>query len=116
LERWLNGITGLTIIEGHARFVGRNAVDVNGETLKGNRIFINVGGRAAVPDLPGIRYVPYLTNSLILRLCRIPPHLVVIGGSYIGLEFAQISRRLGSEVTIVARGSRLISRADPEIS
>jgi pyruvate/2-oxoglutarate dehydrogenase complex dihydrolipoamide dehydrogenase (E3) component len=116
LERWLKGISGLTLIEGHARFIARNAVDVSGETLKGNCIFINVGGRAAVPDLPGIRDVPYLTNSSILQLDRIPRHLVVIGGSYIGLEFAQIYRRFGSEVTIVERGSRLISREDPEIS
>jgi pyruvate/2-oxoglutarate dehydrogenase complex dihydrolipoamide dehydrogenase (E3) component len=89
---------------------------VSGETLKANRIFINVGGRAAVPDWPGIRDVPYLTNSSILQLDHIPRHLVVIGGSYIGLEFAQIYRRFGSEVTIVERGSRLIGREDPEIS
>jgi pyruvate/2-oxoglutarate dehydrogenase complex dihydrolipoamide dehydrogenase (E3) component len=116
LERWLKGISGLTLIEGHAQFITPNAVDVIGQTLKGDRIFINVGGRAAVPDLPGIGDVPYLTNSSILQLDRIPRHLVVIGGSYIGLEFAQIYRRFGSEVTIVERRSRLISREDPEIS
>src|SRR5205085_2384074 len=108
LERWLKGISGLTLIEGHARFIDRNAVDVSGETLKGNRIFINVGGRAAVPDLPGIRDVPYLTNSSILQLDRIPRHLVVMGGSYIGLEFAQIysSRSVGlrSKATMRAPG------------
>ena len=116
LERWLKGISGLTLVEGHARFVAPKAIDVGGETLKAERIFINVGGRAAVPDLPGIRDVPYLTNSSILQLDRIPRHLVVIGGSYIGLEFAQIYRRFGSEVTIVERASALISREDPEIS
>jgi pyruvate/2-oxoglutarate dehydrogenase complex dihydrolipoamide dehydrogenase (E3) component len=116
IERWLRSMSGLTLIEGHARFIAPGAIDVSGETLKANRIFINVGGRAAVPDLPGIRDVPYLTNSSILQLDHIPPHLVVIGGSYIGLEFAQIYRRFGSEVTIVERGSRLIGREDPEIS
>jgi pyruvate/2-oxoglutarate dehydrogenase complex dihydrolipoamide dehydrogenase (E3) component len=116
LERWLRSMTGLTLIEGHARFIAPGAIDVSGETLKANLIFINVGGRAAVPDLPGIRDVPYLTNSSILELDHIPRHLVVIGGSYIGLEFAQIYRRLGSEVTIVERESRLIGREDPEIS
>ena len=116
LEQWLRSMSGLTLIEGHARFIAPSAIDVSGETLKANRIFINVGGRAAVPDLPGIRDVPYLTNSSILQLDHIPRHLVVIGGSYIGLEFAQIYRRFGSEVTIVERGSRLIGREDPEIS
>jgi pyruvate/2-oxoglutarate dehydrogenase complex dihydrolipoamide dehydrogenase (E3) component len=116
VERWLRSMSGLTLIEGHARFVAPSAIDVGGETLQANRIFINVGGRAAVPDLPGIRDVPYLTNSSILQLDRIPRHLVVIGGSYIGLEFAQIYRRFGSEVTIVEKGSRLINREDPEIS
>src|SRR4051812_46974619 len=116
LEDWLRGMSGLTLIEGHARFIAPGAIDVIGETLKAARIFINVGGRAAVPDLPGIRDVPYLTNSSILQLDHIPRHLVVIGGSYIGLEFAQIYRRFGSEVTIVELGSRLIGREDPEIS
>jgi len=116
LEQWLRSMSGLTLIEGHARFIAPSAIQVNGETLKANRIFINVGGRAAVPELTGIRDVPYLTNSSILQLDHIPRHLVVIGGSYIGLEFAQIYRRFGSEVTIVERGSRLIGREDPEIS
>ena len=101
-------MSGLTLIEGHARFIEPSAMDVSGETLKSNRIFINVGGRAAVPDLPGIRDVPYLTNSSILQLDRIPRHLVVMGGSYIGLEFAQIysSRSVGlrSKATMRAPG------------
>ena len=116
VERWLRSMSGLTLIQGHARFVACNTINVSGETLKADRIFINVGGRAAVPDLQGIRDVPYLTNSSILQLDHIPRHLVVIGGSYIGLEFAQMYRRFGSEVTIVERGSRLIGREDPEIS
>jgi pyruvate/2-oxoglutarate dehydrogenase complex dihydrolipoamide dehydrogenase (E3) component len=116
VESWLRSINGLTLIQGHARFIAPHAINVSGETLKADRIFINVGGRAAVPSLQGIRDVPYLTNSSILDLDRIPHHLVIIGGSYIGLEFAQIYRRFGSEVTIVERGSRLIGREDPEIS
>src|SRR6201999_4122786 len=88
-----------------------------GDTLiSGKHIFLNVGGRAVVPRMPGIDKVPYLTNTSILELDRLPRHLVVIGGSYIGLEFAQMYRRFGSEVTVVEKGPRLIWRKDPDIS
>lgn len=106
----------MTVIVGHARFVTARTLEVNGERLTAPHIFINVGGRALVPDMPGIGDVPYLTNSTILDLDTVPEHLVVIGGSYIGLEFGQMFRRFGANVTIVERGPRLVSREDEDIS
>ncbi|ACL58577.1 FAD-containing oxidoreductase [Methylobacterium nodulans] len=116
VERWLRGMPGCTVITGHARFHGPHAVAVNGEVLEAARIFINVGGRARVPDLPGLDRVPFLTNTTMLQLDSLPEHLVVVGGSYIGLEFAQIYRRFGSAVTVVEQGPRLIGREDPDVS
>ncbi len=106
----------MTFIEGHARFRSPTEIAVNGEVLSAGKIFLNVGGRASVPDLPGVGTIPYLTNSSILELDTLPRHLVVIGGSYIGLEFAQMFRRFGSEVTVIERGSRLTSREDEDVS
>lgn len=116
VETWLRGMDKLTVIEGHARFTGSHTLRVGERTITAPRIFLNVGGRALVPDLPGIDSVDYLTNSTILELDRLPEHLVVIGGSYIGLEFAQMYRRFGAEVTVVERGPRLIAREDEDIS
>ncbi|CAD7039298.1 mercuric reductase [Pseudorhizobium endolithicum] len=113
---WLQGMERCSLIEGHARFESRNTVRVGEELLRAPRIFVNVGGRAAVPDFPGIDRVPYLTNSSIVLLDRVPAHLVIIGGSYIGLEFAQIYRRFGAEVTVVEKGDRVIGREDPDVS
>jgi pyruvate/2-oxoglutarate dehydrogenase complex dihydrolipoamide dehydrogenase (E3) component len=107
---------GLTVLEGHARFEGRDLIRVGESLLRAPRIFINVGGRAAVPDMPGIDTISYLTNTSILELDAVPRHLVVIGGSYIGLEFAQMYRRFGAEVTVVERGPRLIAREDADVS
>lgn len=115
-ENWLSGMEGCTLIRGHAVFEGPRRVRVGEELLQAPQIFINVGGRAATPNFPGLEEVDYLTNSSILILDRVPKHLVVVGGSYIGLEFAQMYRRFGSEVTIVEKGPRLIGREDPEIS
>jgi pyruvate/2-oxoglutarate dehydrogenase complex dihydrolipoamide dehydrogenase (E3) component len=98
VEGWLRSTSNVTVIQGHARFVGPTAVAVNGDQLEATEIFINVGARAVVPDVPGADAVPYLTNSTILDLDRLPDHLVIVGGSYIGLEFAQICRRFGSRV------------------
>ena len=105
-----------TLILGHARFEGPHAVRVGGDTLEADHIFINVGGRALVPDLPGLGDVPYFTNSSLLATDLLPDHLVVVGGSYIGLEFAQIYRRFGSKVTIIEKGPRLVAREDEDIS
>ncbi len=116
VEKWLRGMNGLTVIEGHARFEGRDVVRVGENLLKAPRIFINVGGRASVPDMPGVGTVDYLTNTSILKLDTIPRHLVVVGGSYIGLEFAQMYRRFGAEVTVVEMAPRLIAREDKDVS
>jgi pyruvate/2-oxoglutarate dehydrogenase complex dihydrolipoamide dehydrogenase (E3) component len=116
LEKWLGGMAGCTIIRGHARFEGPHIVRVDDEVLTAPRIFIDVGGRAAVPDMPGIETIPFLTNKSILELERVPAHLVVVGGSYIGLEFAQIYRRFGAKVTVVEMNARLIAREDADVS
>src|SRR5262245_53599469 len=113
---WLKGTDNPTVYEGHARFVGPKTVRVKGERLTADRIFINVGGRAAVPDMPGLADVPFMTNSTIMDLDTLPEHLAIIGGSYIGLEFAQMYRRFGSKVTVVEMGDRLISRDDKDVS
>jgi pyruvate/2-oxoglutarate dehydrogenase complex dihydrolipoamide dehydrogenase (E3) component len=116
LEAWLRGLEGLTVIEGHARFEGPGVVRVGENLMKAPRIFINGGGRANVPDMPGIGTVDYLVNTTILKLDAVPRHLVVVGGSYIGLEFAQMYRRFGAEVTVVEMAPRLIAREDEDVS
>lgn len=116
VEKWLRGMDGLTVIEGHARFEGPDLVRVGERLLKAPRIFINAGGRASVPEMPGVGSVDYLTNTSILKLDTVPQHLVVVGGSYIGLEFAQMYRRFGAQVTVVEKGPRLIAREDEDVS
>jgi pyruvate/2-oxoglutarate dehydrogenase complex dihydrolipoamide dehydrogenase (E3) component len=116
VERSLRNTERCTVYQDHARFVSAREVSVGKEILKAEKIFINVGGRALIPDMPGLDQVDYLTNSSILKLDVLPPHLIVIGGSYIGLEFAQIYRRFGSKVTVVEMASRLISREDEDVS
>jgi pyruvate/2-oxoglutarate dehydrogenase complex dihydrolipoamide dehydrogenase (E3) component len=116
VEKGLRGMTGCTVIEGHARFEGPGRVCVADQELTAPRIFINVGGRAVVPPFDGIDAVPYLTNTSILALDGLPEHLVVVGGSYIGLEFAQMYRRFGADVTVIERMPRLIAREDEDVS
>jgi pyruvate/2-oxoglutarate dehydrogenase complex dihydrolipoamide dehydrogenase (E3) component len=116
LVDWVRGVAGLTLVEGHARMTSANTVVVGDRTLGAERIFLNVGARAALPDLPGVRDVPTLDNVGLLGLDELPGHLVVVGGGYIGLEFGQAFRRLGSEVTIVEKGPALIGREDPDVS
>jgi pyruvate/2-oxoglutarate dehydrogenase complex dihydrolipoamide dehydrogenase (E3) component len=116
LEAWLRGMDGLTVIEGHARFEGPDSIRVGEDLLKAPRIFINVGGRASIPGMPGVGTVDYLTNTSILQLDAVPQHLVVVGGSYIGLEFAQMYRRFGAQVTVVEKGPRLVAREDEDVS
>ncbi len=116
VEAWLKGMKGLTVVKGHARFDAPGRVRVDDRVLSAPRIFVNVGARTAVPTIPGLDDVPYLTSSTILQLDRVPRHLVVIGGSYIGLEFAQMYRRFGAEVTVIERGPRLIAREDEDVS
>jgi pyruvate/2-oxoglutarate dehydrogenase complex dihydrolipoamide dehydrogenase (E3) component len=116
VERSLKNLENCRVYEGHARFVSSREVQVGGETLSSERIFINVGARASVPEIPGLDQVGYLTNSSMLDVDFLPRHLLVLGGSYVGLEFAQMYRRFGSEVTIVELGSRLASREDEDVS
>jgi pyruvate/2-oxoglutarate dehydrogenase complex dihydrolipoamide dehydrogenase (E3) component len=116
VEESLRGIKNCTVIQGEASFQSSNTVVVNDEVLQADKIYINVGGRARVPDMPGIHDVPFLNNSSIMDIDFLPEHLVIVGGSYVGLEFAQIYRRFGSEVTIVEMGPRLIGREDEDVS
>ncbi|MDR7379677.1 pyruvate/2-oxoglutarate dehydrogenase complex dihydrolipoamide dehydrogenase (E3) component [Rhodoferax ferrireducens] len=116
VESWLKGMAGCTVFEGHARFESARSLRVGDALLSAERIFLNVGGRASIPELPGIHEVPYLTNTSMMALAELPRHLVIVGGSYIGLEFAQMYRRFGSAVTVVERGPRTISREDAEVS
>lgn len=116
IEDWLAGMDKCTVYRGQARFTGPKTVSIDDEAISAEQIFINVGGRAAIPDFPGIDKVPYLTNSTLLDLEELPKHLIVVGGSYIGLEFGQMFRRFGSEVTIVEKGPRLVSREDEDVS
>ena len=116
VERSLKRLENCRVYEGHARFVSPREVQVGSESLSADRIFINVGGRAAVPDIPGIDSIDYLSNSSMMEVDFLPRHLLVLGGSYIGLEFGQMYRRFGSEVTIVEIGPRLIAREDEDVS
>ena len=116
LEKWLRGLANVSVYEGEARFVGAHTVTVGADTLTAERIFINVGARPSVPDLPGVRQVPYLTSESIMDVDFVPEHLVIVGGSYIGLEFGQMYRRFGSRVTIIEMAPRLIGREDPDVS
>jgi pyruvate/2-oxoglutarate dehydrogenase complex dihydrolipoamide dehydrogenase (E3) component len=116
VEKGLREQDGVTVYEGHARFEGPHEIIVGAERLTADRIFINVGGRAAVPDMPGVRDVPFLTNSTMMDVDFVPRHLIVVGGSYIGLEFGQMFRRFGSDVTIIEMAPRLIAREDEDVS
>jgi pyruvate/2-oxoglutarate dehydrogenase complex dihydrolipoamide dehydrogenase (E3) component len=116
VTNWLKNMENLTVYEGHGRLESATSVRVNGNLLEAERIVLNVGGRAFVPDMPGAEGVDYLTNSSMMEVDVLPEHLVIIGGSYIGLEFAQMYRRFGSRVTVVEMGDRLIARDDEDVS
>ncbi|ORB70325.1 FAD-containing oxidoreductase [Mycobacterium scrofulaceum] len=120
VEDWLTGMDGCTVFRGHARFTDPHTLLVDSEdghhVLQADQVFLNVGGRAVVPEIPGLADVDYLTNVSILELDTLPSHLVILGGSYIALEFAQMYRRFGARVTVVERGSRLASREDEDVS
>ena len=116
VESWLDGMDGCTVFRGHARFEDPHTLRVGERLLHADRIFLNVGGRAVVPDIPGLSDVDFLTNVSILELDTLPAHLVIVGGSYIALEFAQMYRRFGARVTVVERGPRLASREDEDVS
>jgi pyruvate/2-oxoglutarate dehydrogenase complex dihydrolipoamide dehydrogenase (E3) component len=116
VERGLRTLENCTVYQGHGRFVAPHEVEVGESALSADWIFINVGGRALVPNLPGLDQVSYLTNSSMMAVDFLPRHLVVVGGSYVGLEFAQMYRRFGSEVTVVEMAPRIVHREDPDVS
>jgi pyruvate/2-oxoglutarate dehydrogenase complex dihydrolipoamide dehydrogenase (E3) component len=116
LESWLKGMTGCTVYEGHARFESATQVRVGAEVLTAEKIFINVGGRASSPAMPGIEQISYLTNSSMMGVDFLPPRLTIVGGSYVGLEFAQMFRRFGSEVSVIEMGPRLVQHEDEDVS
>ena len=116
LESWLRSLANVTVYTGNARLLDSHTVRVGSETLKGARLFLDVGGRPAVPNMPGVERVPYLTNESMMDVDFLPEHLLVVGGSYVGLEFGQMYRRFGSRVTIVEMGPRLVGREDPDVS
>jgi pyruvate/2-oxoglutarate dehydrogenase complex dihydrolipoamide dehydrogenase (E3) component len=115
VTRWMETLEGGKVYRGHARFEGPRTVRVNGESIEADKIFINTGGRALVPDIPGLDTVPYLNNVSLMEIDYLPEHLVIVGGSYIGLEFAQVYRRFGARVTVVEMAERLIAREDPDV-
>jgi pyruvate/2-oxoglutarate dehydrogenase complex dihydrolipoamide dehydrogenase (E3) component len=116
IQKWLKSNPDLTVIHGHGRFESPNTVSVNGRLLEAPKIIINVGGHAFVPEAPGIGEIDYLTSSTMMEVDFLPAHLIVIGGSYIGLEFAQMYRRFGSRVTVIEMADRLIPREDADVS
>lgn len=116
LKGWLTSLENCTVIQGHASFESPHVVKVGERLLRADRFFIDVGGRAIIPKIEGLEQVPYLTNATILDLEEIPQHLLIIGGGYVGAEFAQIFARFGSKVTILQHGPQLMGKEDPEVS
>lgn len=116
VEKWIAGMKGVTLVRGHARLTGPTTVQVDDRQFEAPKVFVNVGTRARVPDWPGMKEIPFMTNSSMLDVDFLPPHLVIVGGSYVGLEFAQVYRRFGSEVTVIEKGARIMSREDEEVS
>ena len=116
LAAWIARMKNVTLIRGHARLVAPRKVIVEGRELEAGRVFINVGGRALVPDLPGVGDVATLTNTTMMEIDAVPEHLLIVGGSYIGLEFAQMYRRFGSQVTVIERAAKLLPREDDDVA
>lgn len=116
LETWLKGMQNCTVYQNHARFESPKEIRVGSELLSSDQVFINVGGRALVPSMPGVNEIPYLTNSSMVDVDFLPRHLVIVGGGYVGLEFGQMFRRFGSEVTIVEMSPHLIKHEDEDVS
>lgn len=116
VEHWMKGLKSATVYQDHARFISPQEVAAGKEVLSAERFFINVGGRASVPPMPGLDQVDHLTNSSMMNVDFVPEHLVIVGGSYIGLEFAQMYRRFGSAVTVIEMRPRLVAREDEDVS
>jgi pyruvate/2-oxoglutarate dehydrogenase complex dihydrolipoamide dehydrogenase (E3) component len=116
LARWIGGMSNVSLVRGHARFTGPHEVEVHGRTLEAPRIFINVGARPLVPDIPGVDRVPFFTSTEMLALDFTPAHLIVVGASYVGLEFTQMYARFGSRVTVVEKDDRIVPKEDADVS
>jgi pyruvate/2-oxoglutarate dehydrogenase complex dihydrolipoamide dehydrogenase (E3) component len=116
LAQWMSGLRNFELLRGEARFVAPRTLRVGARELHAERVFIDVGGRPAVPDLPGVDEVPFLDNASIMELEEVPEHLVIVGGSYIGLEFAQMMRRFGAEVTVLERAPKMLPREDDDVA
>jgi pyruvate/2-oxoglutarate dehydrogenase complex dihydrolipoamide dehydrogenase (E3) component len=116
LTSWVGGMKNVTLIRGQARFTGPRTLEVDGRTIRAERVFLNVGGRASVPEIPGLKDVPFLNNNSIMALDRVPEHLVIVGGSYIGLEFAQMYRRFGAQVSVIELAPKLLPREDDDVA
>jgi len=114
-ENWLRNMPGCTLLFGKARFESKDRLRVGDDLLTARNVFLNVGARPRIPTMPGVDQVPFLTSSTILDRETVPEHLIVVGGSYVGLEFAQMFRRFGSEVTVVERGATLLSHEDTDV-
>jgi pyruvate/2-oxoglutarate dehydrogenase complex dihydrolipoamide dehydrogenase (E3) component len=116
VENWLRSMERCTVFKGHARFESPHEVRIGAALLRARRIFLNVGCRAFVPNMPGVDRIAHLDNTSLLELDTLPQHLIVVGGSYVGLEFAQVFRRFGSAVTVIEKGPRLVWREDADVS
>ncbi len=116
VTNWIAGMKNVSLVRGHARFTAPRTVAVDGRVLQAKRVFLNVGGRAFVPEIPGVHEVPYFTNTSMMEVESLPEHLVIIGGSYIGLEFAQMYRRFGSKVTVVEKMDKLLPHEDEDVA
>jgi len=116
VEKGLRALPNCTVVQGHARFTAPHEVSAGGASLSAERIFVDVGARPAIPEMPGLGEVAYLTSSSMMEIDFLPRHLVIVGGSYVGLEFGQMYRRFGSEVTVVEKAPRLLPREDDDVS
>ena len=116
LQSWLEKMDNCTVFEGHARFQSAHTINVGDDRLTADRIFINVGGRASMPKMPGLGQIEFFNNSSLMEIDFVPKHLIIVGGSYVGLELGQMFRRFGSEVTIIEMGQRLVRREDQDVS
>jgi pyruvate/2-oxoglutarate dehydrogenase complex dihydrolipoamide dehydrogenase (E3) component len=116
LDTWMRGLKNCTVYRGHARFESAKSVRVGDEVLSSEQLFINVGGRPRTPVFPGAANVAFLTSTSLLELDELPAHLLIVGGNYVGLEFAQMYRRFGSDVTVIEKEPRLLPHEDVEVA
>jgi pyruvate/2-oxoglutarate dehydrogenase complex dihydrolipoamide dehydrogenase (E3) component len=115
IQKRIDSRPNIRLVRGPARFIAPHQVQVGAEVFESQKIFINTGTRPAVPQIPGLDTVPFLSNATVMELQAAPEHLLVLGGGYIGLEFGQMFRRFGSRVTIIHNGERILPREDPDV-